>query len=60
MGYIVKVSGYKPVAIVDARCVECGWQGYETCHRNTVERHLAHLISLHHCPEPGLIVTGLS
>lgn len=55
--YVVTVTGCKPVAVVSAECVVCGWAGYETCHRNTVEQHLAHLTSLHTCPEPGIFRT---
>lgn len=56
--YVVSVVGHKPTATVIAECVVCGWRGYETCHGDTVCAHLAHVTGLHHCPEPGIVITA--
>lgn len=45
----VQVIGHKPVAVVRIHCHECGGYGYETCHGNTVDEHLAHLLAAHAC-----------
>ena len=58
--YVLSVVEHKAFTTLSTECVVCGWRAYATCATGTATACAAHLATLHTCPEPGIIVSGVS
>jgi len=58
--YVLSVVERKAFTTLSTECVVCGWRAYATCETGTAATCAAHLNTLHHCPEPGIILSGVS